>query len=271
MSHTNEPWPVFTDIATTMTPDPEGTPVAILSWDDYTRARACVNACAGIPTGFLESEQYLNTASFALRISAEKQRDDLLSALEQFFDPEGNPPADTGEWRHAKHVIASVKGLCGEQKAKSETQADLSITGETQAAIDLISERIRQISAEGWTPEHDDQHKNGELPLAAGLYAISAGFASKYLEGETKTCPVPDGWPWAQKWWKPANARRDLVKAGALILAEIERLDRAETIRITTSDSAKSSTPAIASYPCGSLGSQSRNTAKFGFARFHTF
>lgn len=97
----------------------------------------------------------------------------------------------------------------------------------TKAECDVLDERRRQQEVEGWTPEHDDQHKNGEMPRAAGLYAISAGFASKYLEGETKTCPVPDGWPWAPEWWKPANARRDLVKAGALILAEIERMDRA--------------------------------------------
>jgi len=37
-------------------------------------------------------------------------------------------------------------------------------------------------------------------------------------------------WPWAEKWWKPKNERRDLVKAAALILAEIERLDRAAGI-----------------------------------------
>ena len=52
--HTPEPWPVFSDIATTLTPDPEGAPAAILSWDDYIRARACVNACPGIETQDLE-------------------------------------------------------------------------------------------------------------------------------------------------------------------------------------------------------------------------
>ena len=96
----------------------------------------------------------------------------------------------------------------------------------TKAASDVLFERRRQVGTEGWSPDHDDQHKNGEMPLAAGLYAISAGFALKYLDGETKTCPVPDGWPWASEWWKPSNARQDLVKAGALILAEIERIDR---------------------------------------------
>lgn len=97
----------------------------------------------------------------------------------------------------------------------------------TKAAGDVLAERRRQVETEGWTPDHDDKHNNGEMPCAAGLYAISAGFATKYLDGETETCPVPDGWPWAPECWKPANARRDLVKAGALILAEIERIDRA--------------------------------------------
>lgn len=96
----------------------------------------------------------------------------------------------------------------------------------TKAECDVLDERRRQQEVEGWTPAHDDKHDKGEMPRAAGLYAISAGFATKYLDGETETCPVPDGWPWDSKWWKPTNARRDLVKAGALILAEIERLDR---------------------------------------------
>lgn len=102
--------------------------------------------------------------------------------------------------------------------------------GDTRAGavLDVLAERRRQIEVKGWTPEHDDDHSNGEMSLAAGLYAISAGFATKYLGGETKTCPVPDGWPWADSWWKPTNARRDLVKSTALNLAELERLDRAE-------------------------------------------
>ncbi len=48
--------------------------------------------------------------SYQERNKLEKQRDDLLAALEQFLDPEDNPPEDTGEWREALRVIASVKG-----------------------------------------------------------------------------------------------------------------------------------------------------------------
>lgn len=76
--HTPEPWPVFSDIATTMTPDPEGTPVAILSWDDYIRARACVNACKGIPTELLERFKTI-VGSMDEVSKIEKQRDELLA------------------------------------------------------------------------------------------------------------------------------------------------------------------------------------------------
>ena len=93
---------------------------------------------------------------------------------------------------------------------------------ETQAVADVLTERQRQVEAEGWTPEHDDQHEVGELATAAACYAGNAGgyvWAGGW-PGEV--------WPWAREWWKPSTPRRDLVKAAALILAEIERLDRAE-------------------------------------------
>lgn len=97
----------------------------------------------------------------------------------------------------------------------------------TKAATDVLAERRRQIDVEGWTPAHDDQHVGGELARAAGNYAINAGAATALADGDTTLCSdAPYGWPWARKWWKPVNARRDLVKAAALILAEIERMDR---------------------------------------------
>ena len=95
----------------------------------------------------------------------------------------------------------------------------------TKAAEDVLAERQRQQKAEGWTEEHDDQHDIGELSKAAAAYArvASAGVVVGYA---TRNAPPPAYWPWAAKFWKPTTPRRDLVKAGALILAEIERLDR---------------------------------------------
>jgi len=93
---------------------------------------------------------------------------------------------------------------------------------EQQAARDVLDERRRQVEVEGWTPEHDDEHAACEMADAAAAYALHY---SGWSEGGR---PV-EVWPadWSNKWWKPSTPRRDLIKAGALILAEIERIDRA--------------------------------------------
>lgn len=97
----------------------------------------------------------------------------------------------------------------------------------TDAARDVLAERRRQVEVEGWTPERDDhEHDRGQLACAAGCYALhSALMTEGYPDAFAEKVPAP--WPWSPEWWKPKDARRNLVKAGALILAEIERLDRA--------------------------------------------
>jgi len=89
----------------------------------------------------------------------------------------------------------------------------------TNAARDVLAERRRQVEQEGWTPAHDDQYRDHELSCAAGCYAMHT---LAYPAGDP-----PPAWPWAADWWKPTTHRRNLVKAGALIQAAIERLDRA--------------------------------------------
>ena len=85
---------------------------------------------------------------------------------------------------------------------------------------EIADERRRQVDGEGWAPDHDDKHTDGEMAVAAACYAMMSA---------TKMAPdwVPMSWPWDRSWWKPKDRRRDLVRAGALIVAEIERLDRA--------------------------------------------
>ncbi|HBY7141312.1 TPA: ead/Ea22-like family protein [Klebsiella pneumoniae] len=103
--------------------------------------------------------------------------------------------------------------------------AELESRTVTAAAAAVLAERKRQVAAEGWTPGHDDEYEHGELADAAGCYALSSELFD--CAGEP-----PRPWPWPDEWWKPTNRRRDLVKAGALILAEIERLDRASGIKV---------------------------------------
>lgn len=95
-----------------------------------------------------------------------------------------------------------------------------------QAWLDVQAERRRQIKAEGWTPQHDDEHADGQMAQAAGCYALHAGgIGTDWPDGRQNGSAL--FWPWDKDWWKPTTPRRDLVKACALALAEIERLDRA--------------------------------------------
>jgi hypothetical protein len=81
----------------------------------------------------------------------------------------------------------------------------------------IVAERVRQQTDEGRTPDWDDRHTTGGLARAAACYALAAGAARDY---------VNRFWPWGTKAWKPADPMRNLEKAGALILAEMERLAR---------------------------------------------
>lgn len=62
------------------------------------------------------------------------------------------------------------------------------------------------------------------MARTAACYALAGSSAPN--DG-TAALLVSLAWPWDEQWWKPSTARRDLVKACALALAEIERLDRA--------------------------------------------
>jgi len=93
-------------------------------------------------------------------------------------------------------------------------------------------ERERQIAEEGWTSEHDAQHVAGELCDAAACYAdLSAAIVRGASVEEIK--PLILGfdsmltWPFDDADFKPTeDPIRNLVKAGALIAAEIDRLQR---------------------------------------------
>lgn len=85
-------------------------------------------------------------------------------------------------------------------------------------ARDIIAERQRQVTTEGHKPDRDDCYNFGELALAAAGYAGTTGGARTIGRKLFR---------WDECHWKPSTPRRDLVKAGALILAEIERNDRA--------------------------------------------
>jgi hypothetical protein len=92
----------------------------------------------------------------------------------------------------------------------------------------IASERHRQIHEEQFTPEHDQAHNDGDLASAAACYAMRGRDREErtYSQGDRARGRCPKLWPWEGDAWKPTpNDRvRELVKAGALIAAEIDRL-----------------------------------------------
>lgn len=91
------------------------------------------------------------------------------------------------------------------------------------AIEDIAAERQRQIAGESFGPARDDGYIHFQLPRAASAYAWFAGTPDDW---RADYHGAPPAWPWSLEWWKPRDRRHDLVRAGALIVAEIERLDR---------------------------------------------
>lgn len=125
------------------------------------------------------------------------------------------PLSDFLSKHKAYDLMASLKSAADNHTTKVGGAPENAVT---DAARDVLAERQRQLDAEGWTPAHDDKYKKDELPRAAMCYLMNPACDAKI--------PHPR-WPWKFSWWKPTTYRRNLVKAGALIIAEIERIDRA--------------------------------------------
>lgn len=113
--------------------------------------------------------------------------------------------------------IVGARRTCRDdlRAALASVAPDTATPGEADGAALIAAERQRQIDAEGYTPEHDWHHSRQEFVDAAEAYLTHAsGMAAS-------ECLL--GWPWDAPSFKPSDTRRDLVKAGALIAAAIDR------------------------------------------------
>lgn len=171
----------------------------------------------------------------------------LSDAIEAVENAKSSAPADAGEaaaWRYRTsgdnwcYCDGDPVHVCDRDYEKQPlytAQPAARVARLTDAARDMLAERRRQVEAEGWTPKHDDEHDKGEMARAAACYALHAGSCFAWRADAYQSAKPHEGnpaaqdslWPWDMQWWKPTTPRRDLVKAGALILAELERLDRA--------------------------------------------
>ena len=170
------------------------------------------------------------TANAATRAAAQEIRVTALFEADQAIETvcaelEARALDSFGEWEVS--VVQRLKrcaiGETTPHLAPPSAPAQPAAPAPGPAPMELIlAERRRQIEEEGWTPEHDDQHDDGSLLRAAVIYYRHAvhGDVQIRMDG------APLGWPWDRSWWKPRDARADLVRAGALCVAEKERLGR---------------------------------------------
>ena len=81
---------------------------------------------------------------------------------------------------------------------------------------ELLVERRRQVEVEGFSPKHDEAVGPVRLmQMAAAYLLVAAGWGGSRIR-EWLGTPI----------MKPADPRRHLVIAGALVIAALERLDR---------------------------------------------
>lgn len=93
----------------------------------------------------------------------------------------------------------------------------------------IAAERRAHVEREGWTDHNDDGYLHGELAQAAACYADTAAMQERRPDAVIPPCYWHKDWPFHKSWFKPRQGLlRNLVKAGALIAAAIDRVLRAE-------------------------------------------
>lgn len=155
------------------------------------------------------------------------QEADIRTVLEAAF----GHPATSPQMRGIKPQSMGKTDALLRVSALTDTQLFEALASHyLQGSLPLaeaIAERVRQIETEGWTPEHDDSHEHGEMARAAAAYCLGQDELTGRVQDGKRFLPWRSMiWPWAREWWKPKTRREDLIRAAALIIAEIERLDR---------------------------------------------
>jgi len=90
----------------------------------------------------------------------------------------------------------------------------------TRGVLDEIYQERRRQLDEGYDAEHDDTHSEGEIAAYAACMALPPDY--RYTHVVEALTPVD--------WNTPvySGRRRDLIKSVAMLVAEVERLDRVE-------------------------------------------
>lgn len=160
----------------------------------------------------------------------EEDEEALLQAKDDFEQYEEDMGTNGGPFSIEFEIGGiSIERVVGFAHGAAAVEAKGALDARSDMAISaVLTERRRQIGVKGWTPEHDDTHVNDEIAAMACFYAMPPG-AREWPATETGyghtlgAAIVPQGWE-----TKEGDRIRELSKAGALILAELGRLYRAQ-------------------------------------------
>lgn len=118
---------------------------------------------------------------------------------------------------HVAMALLLKMNMANDVPAEYREDVEDFIAMPSDGADAITFERDGQRTREDYDATHDDEHTDGALAMAAAAYAS--------YEADPQNARVL--WPWGEEYWKPKTDRENLVRAGALIAAEIDRIDRA--------------------------------------------
>jgi hypothetical protein len=94
----------------------------------------------------------------------------------------------------------------------------------------VLAERIEQIERHGHDAHHDDMHDGAEIAAAAAAYLVAYRGEADDIPAHLVMTKSLELWPWAPETFRPSGEVEMLAKAGALILAELDRVIRAQAL-----------------------------------------
>ncbi|MBV6787257.1 hypothetical protein KWH02_19120 [Xanthomonas campestris pv. uppalii] len=190
---------------------------------------------------WLEPFWNMARADAAVPVDVLRDADEALELLDYMFSSweDGDPCTDNGDndgdflgnaFRIGDEEHSRIADLLNRRRPRESVLATHPQPAAAIASIGVAAiaeERARQVQVEGMTPEGDAGYRYGQLTWAAVAYAQ---LAAMDLQGggreQIATASPPACWPWGSSWWKPRDVRRDLVRAGALIAAQLDAIDQ---------------------------------------------
>lgn len=139
-----------------------------------------------------------------------------------------------------KEEYAEYSKPLEQQFAEMRSRAESRKAPRILTGVDLIKQERERHFELGYDASHDAHEVNGELAVAAGLYALDSTYANDIFHEAIATGPRTEDtlalWPWEDMPDKRGNIDRirELTIAGALIAAEIDRLQNEGTTNNTT-------------------------------------